>query len=121
MPEVRIGRLQDLPEKQAVLVQIGDRVVGVFKVNGRVHAWENRCAHAGGPVCQGEVLGRFEHILGPDMTVIGERFRDDEYHLVCPWHGWEFNIETGVCTTDPKYRLRRYPVEVRGDEVYLLA
>ena len=39
--------------------------------------------------------------------------------LVCPWHGFEFDVTTGECLADPSARLDRYPVEVRDGQVYL--
>jgi nitrite reductase/ring-hydroxylating ferredoxin subunit len=38
---------------------------------------------------------------------------------VCPWHGWEFDIESGRHCGDPKYRLRPVDVRVRDNRVYV--
>jgi 3-phenylpropionate/trans-cinnamate dioxygenase ferredoxin subunit len=39
------------------------------------------------------------------------RYDDDRYLLECPWHGWEFDLETGQSWFDPAHtRVRRYPV-----------
>ena len=32
--------------------------------------------------------------------------------MACPWHGWEFEIPTGVCLADPRFRLQTFPVAV---------
>ena len=34
--------------------------------------------------------------------------------LACPWHGWEFDLETGRCPDDPRMRVATYPVRVDG-------
>jgi len=115
------GRLEDIPTDTCVLVQTRDGLVGVLRVGERLHAFENRCLHQGGPVCMGRVLGRLEEILAEDRSVIEERFSDDELHLICPWHGWEYDVETGRCAADHRLRLRKYHVVVRGDAVYVLA
>ena len=39
--------------------------------------------------------------------------------LACPWHGWEFDLLTGESLSDPRIRLRRYPVEVEDDTIYI--
>jgi nitrite reductase/ring-hydroxylating ferredoxin subunit len=44
----------------------------------------------------------------------------DDLHIVCPWHGWEFNVETGRCAGDGKHALRRYRVIERNDEIYVV-
>src|SRR5262245_2199501 len=66
VPEHLVAAERDIPEGGGVLVQAGGVEVGVFRVRGRVVAYENRCAHQGGPVCIGEIMGRYEEVLGPD-------------------------------------------------------
>ena len=39
--------------------------------------------------------------------------------LTCPGHGYEFELATGKCTHDPTLVLRRYPVTVIGDELWV--
>jgi nitrite reductase/ring-hydroxylating ferredoxin subunit len=117
--EYRVGPVRDIPEGGGVLVVADGTEVGVFRVRGAVHAYENRCLHQGGPVCTGEIVGRYEQVLAPDGTVSGERFVDEEPRIACPWHGWEYDLETGRCTADRRYRLRRVPVTVRDGDVFV--
>jgi 3-phenylpropionate/trans-cinnamate dioxygenase ferredoxin subunit len=40
--------------------------------------------------------------------------------LRCPWHGYEFDLETGRCLADPeRMRVRVYKVEVEDGTVFL--
>ena len=39
--------------------------------------------------------------------------------IVCPGHGYAFDLSTGRCTADPGLELRRYPITVVGDELYV--
>jgi toluene monooxygenase system ferredoxin subunit len=39
--------------------------------------------------------------------------------IVCPGHGYEFDLRTGRCTHDPGLALRRYPITLVGDEVWV--
>jgi nitrite reductase/ring-hydroxylating ferredoxin subunit len=41
-------------------------------------------------------------------------------HLVCPWHGWEYDLTTGENVADRRLLLRRYPVLIRNGDVYLV-
>jgi nitrite reductase/ring-hydroxylating ferredoxin subunit len=41
--------------------------------------------------------------------------------LRCPWHGWEFDLETGVCVDEPALRAAVYAVRVEGDRVLVRA
>lgn len=118
--EVRIGASSDVVEGDGILAVIDDLEVGVFRVKGRLVAYENRCRHQGGPVCTGEIMGRYEQVLADDKTVIRERFNTDELHLVCPWHGWEYVLETGVSAANPMYSLRSFDVAERDGSVFLV-
>jgi nitrite reductase/ring-hydroxylating ferredoxin subunit len=117
--EHRVAAAAEIADGDRMLVRVEDVEVGVFRVGGVLHAWENRCVHQGGPVCTGRVLGRTEVILADDKTVLREDRSTAEIHIACPWHGWEFNLETGVCPALPSRRLRRVDVTERDGEVFL--
>jgi nitrite reductase/ring-hydroxylating ferredoxin subunit len=40
--------------------------------------------------------------------------------IACPWHGVEFDLVTGICRADPRYRLRSFEVLLEGEDVFLL-
>ena len=114
-----VGTVDDFADGQRRILSVDDREVCVFKANGRFYALNARCLHQGGPVAEGMLIGKVEAVLGPDRRLTGERFSEDEIHLVCPWHGWEYDIETGECAGDRSLKLPRYEVDVRGDVVYV--
>jgi toluene monooxygenase system ferredoxin subunit len=39
--------------------------------------------------------------------------------LTCPGHGYQFDLRTGRCGHDPGLELRRYPVRVVGDDIFV--
>lgn len=39
--------------------------------------------------------------------------------ITCPGHGYEFHLETGRCPHDAGLRLRRFPVRVSEDGVFV--
>ena len=39
--------------------------------------------------------------------------------ITCPGHGYLFDLRTGRCRHDPELELRRYPVTLVGDEVWV--
>ena len=41
--------------------------------------------------------------------------------LRCPWHGWEFDLETGRCRDDESMRVAVYPADVRDGRVFVKA
>ncbi|MBA3541405.1 MAG: Rieske 2Fe-2S domain-containing protein [Deltaproteobacteria bacterium] len=39
--------------------------------------------------------------------------------IVCPGHGWGFDVHTGACSASPGIELRRYPITLVEDEVWV--
>ena len=39
--------------------------------------------------------------------------------LTCPWHGYQYELRSGRCLTDPDAELDRYAVTVTGELVYV--
>lgn len=119
--DIHVGRVADFSDGRRVMIQVGGRDVFVLEREGRFYAFENRCRHMGGPVGEGMLIGKVEAILDEEKRLVRERFSTDEIHIVCPWHGWEYDIETGVCAADPRIRIRRYEAVRRGEDVYVIA
>jgi nitrite reductase/ring-hydroxylating ferredoxin subunit len=72
------------------IVAVGRRSIGVFRVGHRYYAIRNRCPHQGGPLCLGRLLdGAVSHATGE------ARLRGATPMLACPWHGWEYELESG--------------------------
>ena len=120
MAEHWAGKVHDFHRDGRKIVRIGDVEVGVFRRAGAWYAYENRCLHQGGPVCEGAIMARVEAVLDSGGAYLGERFSEDETHVVCPWHGWEYDLATGACAADRRLRLKRFRVVERGDEVYVV-
>lgn len=119
MPELYVGNEAEFEEEGCKIVALGDVEIGVFRVHGDFYAYRNVCAHRGGPVCQGRIMRKVEEILGEDKTSQGLRFSEEHVHIVCPWHGFEYDLKTGVHPGDSGVRLRKHKVEVRNGEVYV--
>jgi nitrite reductase (NADH) small subunit len=98
-----------------VIRQFDGLSVGVFNVGGRFYALHNRCPHRGGALCLGPVTGTalpttdYRYIYGREGEI-----------LRCAWHGWEFEIASGRSLVDPRVRAKTYPVEVDGEDVYVV-
>ena len=118
MTEILVGPSSELADGDYRVVAVGALEVGIFRLGDRLVAYENRCPHSGGPVCQGRLFNRVEEIIMPDQTSRGLRFARD-MHVVCPWHGYEFGLETGRHPGDPRVRLRPIPVRVVNDAIYI--
>lgn len=115
--QVAVARSVDVAEGGRTVVDIDGTEIGIFRVRGQLYAYGNYCAHAGGPVCQGMVINRVVERLDEQKRSLGDDF-SDALHIVCPWHGYEYDLRTGKHPADPSVRLRSYPVsEVDGEIV----
>jgi len=119
MARVVVGKVSEIPpgERKIIVPFRGKAGIGVFNVDGKFYAIRNICPHRRGPLCTGELSGRFAadappSIQGATLSVdnLGEILR-------CPWHQWTFDIATGQCLVDETLRVATYPVKVDGDDV----
>ncbi|MGH3040143.1 MAG: Rieske (2Fe-2S) protein, partial [Gaiellaceae bacterium] len=66
------------------------------------------------PLCLGRVVER----VGGGPGVYESTGRRS---VRCPWHGWEFDLETGACLDEPALRAAVYPARVEGGRVFVQA
>jgi nitrite reductase (NADH) small subunit len=119
MSEFHAGRASEFDEGSCRLLVAGGSEIGVRLYRGEFFAYENRCLHQGGPVCEGLIVARVEEVVGADGERVEQRFSETEIHLVCPWHAFEYDLHTGELVSDRRRRLPRYEVVVRDGEVYV--
>jgi len=78
-------------------VESGDRAWVVFNDGGTIYAAVDVCPHKGAPLSAGS-------------------FEDGV--VVCPLHGWEFDVRTGACVSMPDWPgLARCGVRIDGELV----
>jgi nitrite reductase/ring-hydroxylating ferredoxin subunit len=106
--KVVVAKAGEIPDGERLLVEVNGRSIGIFNVGGEYYGVVNRCPHMGAEMCRGH--------LAPELSSPGPgEFHFDPSHrlLVCPWHGWEFDLKTGQSWCDPRNtRIRTYSVEV---------
>ena len=98
MGRVKVLALSDLAPGQGVLVSVNGTSVAVFKRGEDICAIGDDCPHQGGSLCEGWVEGDI---------------------VICPVHGWEFDMRTGACMTVPGESVPRYTATVEDGAVYL--
>jgi nitrite reductase/ring-hydroxylating ferredoxin subunit len=118
--ELFVASAAEINEGQKRIVPHGRHEIGVIRAKGALYAYLNICPHQGGPVCAGMLIHRVEEVLAEDKTYLGMRFNENDLHIVCPWHGWEFNVETGKCAGDGKHGLRKFDVIERDGAIYVV-
>jgi nitrite reductase (NADH) small subunit len=111
-----IGTLADLDSAGRIVAEINGRSIGVLRVDGALYALRNICTHQQGPLCEGAIFPAHKATANADGAVT--EYLDHENPVICcPWHGWEYDIKTGVCLADPTRRVATYAVEVEGQDV----
>jgi nitrite reductase (NADH) small subunit len=119
MPEYHAGKAADYTEGDRKVLACGDAEIGVFLIDGQFYAWHNRCSHRAGPVCQGRIMKRVVEPVDAGGRVRTLDYHDSDVHIVCPWHGYEFNIKTGRHPGNPAARLRKAEIRLRDGDVYV--
>jgi nitrite reductase (NADH) small subunit len=119
--DLYVGRTEEFGERDRKIIAQGDLEIGVFHVEGEFYAYENNCVHQGGPACQGKIINRVEEVIHEtDKTAHGLKFSETDVHIVCPWHGYEYNVRTGRHPGQKNIRLKPFKVEVKNGEVYVV-
>ena len=117
MGTITLCNSTDLPEQGRLVVDAGTRTIGVFRLDGLVYAYLNVCPHQGGPVCQGAILPRVVENMNESHASTGFEFHISDRHIVCPWHGYEFDIRTGRHAGCSWMRLTSIAVEEADGEI----
>ncbi len=93
----KIASKSDLPaENQVKEFPCGDKMICVANVGGKISAMDNVCLHRGGP-------------LGVGVIENGK--------VVCPWHGWMWDPNTGEAVHAPAAKVAVYPLKVEDEDV----
>src|ERR1700739_2349674 len=107
MPECFVAKVSDLKDGDRRIVVDGKKEIGVFCKDGAYYAYSNYCVHAGGPACEGLIINKVVDIIAADRTYQGQEF-SDEVHFACPWHGYEYDLQTGECVGARRLKVRQF-------------
>jgi 3-phenylpropionate/trans-cinnamate dioxygenase ferredoxin subunit len=101
-------RIEDLEEGRIRCITLpnGNRVA-LVRVASTVRAFSIRCPHRGGPLDKGRIRYGILSDSPGDMAL-------DESRMVinCPWHNWEFSLQSGESTFDSAKRMPVYRTDV---------
>lgn len=119
MAEYEVARAEEIGEGERAVVQLEGKPIGVFNVDGEYRAYLSWCAHQSGPCCEGTVSGTSRAAFDADTLEVEVEWIKEEEILNCPWHGWEYDLETGTHLGAADASLSTYPVTVEDETVYL--
>jgi 3-phenylpropionate/trans-cinnamate dioxygenase ferredoxin subunit len=98
MSEHRVAALSEIAPGTTRRIELAGLSMLLCNVDGAVYAIEDVCTHDGGPLDQGELEGAC---------------------VVCPRHGATFDVRNGDPTMPAVMPVATFPVDVRGDDVYV--
>lgn len=94
---VTVAKVDELPPGEKLLVEADGLLIGLFNVDGEIHAIEDVCTHDGGPLVEGDLEGE---------------------QIVCPRHGARFDVTTGKALTMPAFEdVETFEVRVQNGEI----
>jgi nitrite reductase/ring-hydroxylating ferredoxin subunit/Fe-S cluster biogenesis protein NfuA len=93
-------RADDVLVDRPVAFQAGDVSLLVIRSPAGLRAFRNACGHAGLPLERGICDG-------------------DAGTITCPWHGFQFDSETGECLTARQCQLEPFPLRVNDGMVWV--
>ena len=91
-----VARFEELPEVGGKEVIVKGARISLFKHAGEVFAIAAECPHKGAPLAVGWV---------------------EQGSVFCALHGWEFDLRTGRCKSNPGEEVRSYPLRIIDGEI----
>lgn len=98
---VVVANVDEFSECRAKECIVGQHIIALFYDEGSFFALDGLCAHQGGPVAKGEL----------SKTDAGKTC------VTCPWHGWQYELATGIQTVNRQPLQRTFPVRERDGKI----
>lgn len=118
MSEHIITNEDELNDGDHMVVQVEGREIGIFNIDGDYYAYTNWCPHQGGPCAEGNITGTVEATFDREKLETSLEWTDENI-LNCPWHGWEFKVDSGECLSRRKVRLISHNIRVDDGNLVL--
>ncbi|MFB6157105.1 MAG: Rieske (2Fe-2S) protein [Haloferacaceae archaeon] len=112
MTDHDVGPVDMLDEGGRVIVDLAGREVAVYDLGDGYVAYPNWCPHQGGPLCEGSTSGTVEATFDRETLETETAWTKEGEVVVCPWHGWEFDLRENEFLHDASIGLPAYSVSV---------
>lgn len=86
---IEVAKSESLDDGHAVESVVAGQILAIFRHAGALYAVDGMCAHQGGPLADGVVAHGC---------------------VTCPWHGWQYELATGIQTINRQPLQRVFPV-----------
>ena len=95
---VKVANSSEIPEGKGKVVRVDGRGIAIFRVGDEFFAMDNLCLHRGGPLGEGEL---------------------DGHKVICPWHGWTYDIKSGAFAIIPALKVRTYDTKLEEGAILI--
>ncbi|QVL32866.1 Rieske (2Fe-2S) protein [Telmatocola sphagniphila] len=89
---------ENLPEGQSFVTELNSKPVGVYRIDGELHAIDDMCPHMGASLSAGPVEDKI---------------------VTCPWHFWRFRLTDGAWADNPRIKIGCYKVIEQEDKIWI--
>ena len=93
---VEVAKSTNLSDDCSIEAVIEGRIVAIFRHQGELYALDGMCAHQGGPLAKGIVDGGC---------------------VTCPWHGWQYELASGIQTVNRQPLQETFDVREREGKI----
>lgn len=94
-----MGKLSELKPGKCLEKRMYARRFAVVNDSGQLYGIESDCKHMHASLATGKVAAGV---------------------ITCNWHGWKYDLATGKCLTKAEFAIKKYTVEIEGDDVYII-
>lgn len=95
---VEVCKVDGISEKCATVVSLSGERVAIFRYDGKVSAISNVCQHQNGPLGEGRII---------------------DGCVTCPWHGYQYQPESGTAPAPFKEKVPTFRVKVSAGTVFV--
>ncbi len=99
MDYFKIAKINDFKDKHIKSFSIFGKKIGIIQHKDKKFSGiEVSCKHQGADLTAGKIEGTI---------------------ATCHRHQWKYDLDTGKCLTNDSPDLRKYDVQVRGEDIYI--
>jgi nitrite reductase (NADH) small subunit len=111
----KVAAVDDIEVNRGIAVDVNGIEIAIFNVEGEFYGISNRCSHQNGPMCK---AGEAKINAEETWTKSRGGVNPDDCTVACPWHLWEWDLETGTHEASGE-RIATFDVAVRDEDIFV--
>tara|TARA_B100001142_G_scaffold282207_1_gene294453 strand:+ start:77 stop:370 length:294 start_codon:yes stop_codon:yes gene_type:complete len=95
----KIANFDEIPNMGSKLVFLNETPIALFRINDKVHAWDNRCPHRGASLSDGYI---------------------SEKTIQCKYHLWEFDVNKRCSVDNKNIKVKSFELKIVDNAIYIV-